>query len=351
MAPEAESAGTAISICHQDVTMKKLRWGVLSTAKIGQTKVIPAIQASTFNTVTAIASRNVEVASRAAANCGISKAYGSYEELLADPDIDVIYNPLPNHLHVPWSIKALRAGKHVLCEKPLGLNTADAEKLVAEAALHPHLLTMEAFMYRFHPQWKKAIELVRENAIGPLRSIHSQFSYNNREIDNIRNSADMGGGALMDIGCYCISLSRWLFNQEPQQVIGQVAPFENYEVDCLVSGIMQFPAGLATFTAATKIEGSQFVEACGELGKIRIPLPFSPEANSPTHITLTKDHESCDIPIEPSDHYREMADAVALAILDKAPAPTPLSDAINNMRIIDAIFESVRRQQWQNVSS
>lgn len=329
--------------------MKKLRWGVLSTAKIGRTKVIPAINTSHLGEVTAIASRQPGAAQEAARELGIGKAYGSYEELLADPDIDVIYNPLPNHLHVPWSILALQAGKHVLCEKPLGMNTADVESLVAETAKYPHLKVMEAFMYRFHPQWQKAIELVRSGVIGPVRSVHSQFCYNNREADNIRNRLDMGGGALMDIGCYCISLSRLLFDAEPQRVIGQISQFREYEVDCLVSGLLDFPEGQATFSAATKVEGTQFVEACGEKGKIRIPVPFSPEADTATHITLTHDYQSQDIAIEPADHYRNMADALANAIIHDTPVPTPLQDAINNMRVIDALFTSVREQCWQNL--
>lgn len=327
--------------------MKKLRWGVLSTAKIGRTKVIPAIQTSAFGTVTAIASRSQESADKAARELGIEKAYASYEALLADPDIDAIYNPLPNHLHVPWSIKALRAGKHVLCEKPVGLNTDDAKRLLDEAEDHPHLVAMEAFMYRFHPQWRKALELVQQGVIGKVKSVHSQFSYNNHEPDNIRNKIDMGGGALMDIGCYCISLSRWLFGEEPEKVLAHITPFEDYEVDCLISGLLQFPAGTATFTAATKIEGSQFVEAVGERGKIRIPVPFSPEADTATHIILTRDHLSEEIAIPPADHYREMADALASAVFANQPAPTPLTDAMQNMRIIDALFESARSQQWQ----
>lgn len=325
----------------------KIRWGILSTAKIGRTKLIPAMQSSAHNEVVAICSRDQQSARAAADELGIARAYGSYEELLADPDIDAIYNPLPNHLHVDWSIKALQAGKHVLCEKPLGLNTADTQRLLDAAAAHPHLKIMEAFMYRFHPRWKMAKALIDSGRIGKLLTLHSHFSYNNRETQNIRNHVSMGGGALMDIGCYSISLSRWLFNAEPTQVIGQITPYEDYEVDCLISGILQFEQGSATFTAATKIEAQQYMEASGENGSILLPVPFNPISDSATEIHIKHDGELEIITVEPSDHYREMVDAFARSIIDQQPVPTPLSDAINNMRVIDAVFASAAKGQWQ----
>lgn len=326
--------------------MQTLRWGVLSTANIGRTKVIPAIQTSAHGRVVAICSRNHASARAAADELGIERAYASYEELLADPNIDAIYNPLPNHLHVPWTIKALEAGKHVLCEKPLGLNTADVAHLIDIAAQYPHLKVMEAFMYRFHPQWQRAYQLVTNGSIGQLRTIHSHFSYNNRDLENIRNNADMGGGALMDIGCYSISLSRYLFQSEPLRVLGQITPYPGYEVDCLVSGIMEFADGNATFTASTKIEGQQYVEASGEAGSLFIPVPFSPVADTETSLRIKRNHESELLTIESSDHYRDMADAFALSILENKPVPTPLEDALANMKVIDAIFSSANKQCW-----
>lgn len=320
--------------------MKKIRWGILSTAKIGRTKVIPALQSSAHNHVLAICSRDTQSARNTANELGITRAYGSYDELLADPDIDAIYNPLPNHLHVDWSIKALQAGKHILCEKPLGLNADDAQRLLDAAKAHPQLIAMEAFMYRFHPRWQATKALIDSGRIGKLLTLHSHFSYNNREPQNIRNSADMGGGALMDIGCYCISLSRWLFNAEPTQVISQITPYENYEVDCVVSGILQFAQGSATFTASTKIEPHQYVEAYGEKGSILLPLPFNPMSDAETEIHLKHNGDSDIITIAASDHYRDMVDAFALSVIHQKPAPTPLTDAINNMRVIDAVFAS-----------
>ncbi len=324
----------------------KIRWGVLSTAKIGRTKVIPALQSSTHNEVVAICSRDQQSARKAADELGIARAYGSYEALLADPEIDAIYNPLPNHMHVDWSIKALQAGKHILCEKPLGLNADDAQRLLDAANAHPHLKAMEAFMYRFHPRWKIAKDLVDSGRIGKLLSLHSHFSYNNREPQNIRNNVEMGGGALMDIGCYCISLSRWLFNADPSQVVGHITPYEDYTVDCLVSGVLEFDVGSATFTASTKIEPQQYMEAYGENGSILLPVPFNPTTEGPTEIHIRTNGERETIVIDPSDHYREMADAFALSILNQQPVPTPLSDAINNMRVIDSVFVSAAEGRW-----
>lgn len=326
--------------------MRKIRWGVLSTAKIGRTKVIPALQTSAHNEVVAICSRDAQSARAVADELGIERAYGSYNELLADPEIDAIYNPLPNHLHVEWSIKALEAGKHVLCEKPIGLSTEDAQRLLAASQAHPELKVMEAFMYRFHPQWQKTKALIDAGNIGQLRTIHSHFAYNNRDQDNIRNKIDMGGGALMDIGCYSISLSRWLFNAEPLQVMGHITPYDDSEVDCLTSGIMEFDFGTATFTASTKIEWQQYMKASGDKGSIYIPLPFSPDGDSATEIHVRHDQQSETVALAPSNQYREMGDAFALSILNNQPVPTPLEDAIANMRVIDAIFESAAEGHW-----
>ena len=330
--------------------MQKLRWGVLSTAKIGREKVIPALQASQHNTVVAICSRDVQNARATADALGIAQAYGSYEDMLADPQIDAIYNPLPNHLHVDWSIKALQAGRHVLCEKPLGLNTADAQRLVDAARAHPHLKVMEAFMYRFHPQWQLAKKLVDEGAIGKLYAVHSHFSYNNREPDNIRNKAEWGGGALLDIGCYSVSLSRWLFNEEPNNVLGQITPMPGEEVDCLTSGIMEFPAGTASFTAATKIEAQQYAEAFGDQGSLYIERPFYNDSGLPVQkIRITRNRVVEEIEVPDNNHYGAMGDALALSVFNNTPVPTPLEDALANMRCIDAIFQSAAERRWVRV--
>src|SRR6266487_3953559 len=212
----------ATSHWRRDEMPNKVRWGVLSTADFGLRKSIPAMQKGEWSEVIAIASRDKSKAEAAAKTLGIPKAYGSYEELLADPEIDAIYNPLPNHLHVPWSIKALQAGKHVLCEKPIALTSAEGQTLIDVARQYPHLKVMEAFMYRFHPQWQRARQLVLEGDIGELRTIQSFFSYYLDDPNNIRNRDDVGGGGMLDIGCYTVSLARFIFGAEPNHVFGTV---------------------------------------------------------------------------------------------------------------------------------
>jgi predicted dehydrogenase len=232
---------------------RKIRWGVLGVAKIATEKVIPAMQKCQDAEVAAIASRTLEKAQAAARRLGLGKVYGSYEELLADPDIDAIYNPLPNHLHVPWSIKALEAGKHVLCEKPIGLSAADGQTLVEAGRRHPRLKLMEAFMYRHHPQWITARRLVAEGRIGPLCTVQTLFSYFNDNPRDVRNQAAIGGGGLLDIGCYAVSLSRFLFDREPQRVLGIVEFDPQFGTDRLASGMLDFGSGTGTFTCGTPI--------------------------------------------------------------------------------------------------
>ncbi len=330
--------------------MKKIRWGILSTAKIAREHVMPAIVTSHFGELTAVASRNLESAQALALRCNIPTAHGSYEALLADPNIDAIYNPLPNHLHVPWSLKALAAGKHVLVEKPIGLNVADLTPLLDCVAEHPSLKVMEAFMYRFHPQWVKIHDLCNNDSIGQIRSIQSTFNYNNRDLDNIRNDTSMGGGALMDIGCYNISLSRYLFNAEPKRVMAQMRKIPGYEVDCITSAMLEFSEGTSVFTCSTKTEPAQWAQAQGESGSIRIHTPFNPIKDKATELTLTQDGTSQCIPIAPADHYQIMVDAFAQAILNDTPVPTPLTDALANMKIIDALVESAKTNQWIEIN-
>ena len=326
--------------------MKKIRWGIISTANIGVAKVIPAIQKSKHNQVVAIASRDISSAKAAAEKLSIEKAYGSYEALLADPEIDAIYNPLPNHLHIPYSMAVVEAGKHLLCEKPLGLDAKDILPLLTLAEKNPQIKIMEAFMYRFHPQWQKTKEWVDTDVIGKLRSIQTHFYYNNRDMDNIRNRAEWGGGALLDIGCYPISVARYLYAREPQRVFAQIVPWTGYEVDCLLTGIMDFTDAIASFTVATKIENGQMVLVSGEKGSIQINWPFNPEPADAQTVLLRRDKKLELVELNPADQYSEMADAFALSILNNTRVPTPLTDALANMRVIDAMFESAKKQEW-----
>jgi predicted dehydrogenase len=268
---------------------------------------------------------------------------------LQKPNIDAIYNPLPNHLHVPWSIKAIQAGKHVLCEKPLGLNAPDVQTLLDISQQHPHIKVMEAFMYRFHPQWQTALQWVQQGEIGQIKHIHSHFAYNNHDANNIRHQADMGGGALMDIGCYCISLARFLLNQEPQRVLGQITAYPHYTVDCIVLGIMEFANASASFTASTKTEAEQYVQIHGEKGSITIPVPFNPVGDTTTQIVLSSNGEKRELVQAASNHYRNMCDAFAQSIQQNTQVPTQLSDAFANMKIIDAIFASAKQKQWVDI--
>jgi predicted dehydrogenase len=326
--------------------MTKVRWGVLSTANIGVTKVLPAMQRGTLCEVTAIASRELAKAQATAKQLGIPKAYGSYEELLADPKIDAIYNPLPNHLHVPWSIKAIEAGKHVLCEKPIALTTAEAQRLADTARQHPQLKVMEAFMYRHHPQWQRARQIVSAGGIGALRTIQSMFSYYNDDPGNIRNQADIGGGGLMDIGCYNISISRFIFDAEPQRVCGIVEYDPQLKTDRLASGMLDFGRGTATFTCSTQLAPYQRVNIFGDSGRIEIEIPFNAPPDRPCKIWHQHAGGTEEIVFDVCDQYTLQGDALARAILDDTPVPTPIEDAVANMAVIEALVRSSNNGTW-----
>lgn len=326
--------------------MSKLRWGVLSTSKFAQTKIIPAVTHCQHAEFTAIASRNLESAKDAATKHGIAKAYGSYEELLSDPELDAIYNPMPNHLHVEWSIKALEAGKHVLCEKPIGLSSAEGQRLLDAAKQHPKLKVMEAFMYRLHPQWQRAKQLVDEGRIGSLRTIQSFFSYFNADANNIRNKADIGGGGMMDIGCYNVSLSRFIFGAEPKRVLGIVERDLQFQTDRIASGILDFGTGTATFTCSTQLSSYQRVNIFGTEGRVEIEIPFNAPPDKPCRIWLQQGSEIEEITFDTCDQYTIQFDLFSLAVLNDTAVPTSLDDAVANMKVIEAVFESSKKQGW-----
>ena len=326
--------------------MSKVRWGVLSTSKFALTKVIPAMLQSGLLEVNAIASREQARAYEVASRFGIPKAYGSYEELLADPEITIVYNPMPNHMHVPWSIKALEAGKHVLCEKPIALSAAEAEALLDASRRHPGLKVMEAFMYRFHPQWKRAKAIVDEGGIGALRTIQSFFSYFNNDPGNVRNQAEIGGGGLMDIGCYNISLSRYIYGEEPRRGIGIVEYDPQFQTDRIASGILDFGRGTATFTCSTQLTSYQRVNIFGTEGRIEIEIPFNAPPDKPTRLWHQRGDAIEEITFDICDQYTIEADDFTRAVIDDAPVPTPLEDAVANMRVIEALVESGRSGNW-----
>jgi predicted dehydrogenase len=329
--------------------MKKVSWGILSTAKIGREKVIPAMQASSWCEIMAIASRDAALGAATAKKLNIPIVYGSYEEMLNDPGIQAVYIPLPNHLHVPWAIEALQAGKHVLCEKPIGLSSAQAAQLLQVAQQKPQLKIMEAFMYRFHPQWVETKKLVQEGRIGTLKTIHSFFSYYNVDPNNIRNQKDIGGGGMMDIGCYCVSLARFLFNEEPVRVLGRVDFDPVLRTDTVASGILDFTAGTATFTCSTQLMPYQRVNLLGTEGRIEIEIPFNAPPMATTRIWLHTKDATEEKTFDPVDQYTIQADLFSQAILNDTPVPTPLEDAVNNMKVIEAVFESAKDECWKKV--
>lgn len=326
--------------------MKKVRWGVLGTANIATGKVLPAMQQGSYCEISAIASRTLEKAQADTTQLSIPKAYGSYEELLADPDIDAIYNPLPNHLHVPWSIKALQAGKHVLCEKPIALTAAEAQSLVDVAKQHPHLKVMEAFMYRFHPQWQRARQLVLEGKIGALRTIQSFFSYYLDDPNNVRNRADSGGGGMLDIGCYTISLARFIFGAEPRRVFGIIEYDPQFKIDRLASGILDFGLGTSTFTCGTQLSSYQRVNIFGTQGRVEIEIPFNAPPDRPCKIWYQHGDETEEILLDVCDQYTIQGDLFSQAVLNDTNVPTPIEDAVANMKVIEAVFRSAKSGTW-----
>ncbi|KAA9132757.1 Gfo/Idh/MocA family oxidoreductase [Marinihelvus fidelis] len=327
---------------------RKVRWGVLSTARIGIEKVIPALQASRYGDVRAIASRNPDSARAAASALGIATAHGSYEALLVDRDIDAIYIPLPNHMHVPWTVRAIEAGKHVLCEKPIALDANQARALVDATRSRPDLKVMEAFMYRFHPQWQAAKARVADGGLGELRAIQSWFSYFNDDPDNIRNHAAIGGGALMDIGCYNVSLSRFLFGAEPLRVMATMDRDPRFGVDRLTAGVLQFEAGTSAFTCSTQAAPYQRMLAVGTTGRLEIEIPFNAPPDRACTAWLHDGSGAETLTFDACDQYTLQGDAFARAVLDDTLAPTPLDDAVANMAVIDALVHSAESGRWES---
>lgn len=315
-----------------------LRWGILSTARIATQKVIPALQAGSRHQVTAIASRSADRAEAAARTLGIDRAHASYEALLADPEVDVVYNPLPNHLHVPWSVRALEAGKHVLCEKPLARSVAEARPLVEAAAQHPHLQVMEAFMYRFHPQWLLTQRWLDGGQIGTLRSVHVTFAYTNLDPANIRNRPDLGGGALLDIGCYAVSVARLAFGREPERVHACLDRDPTFGTDRLTSGLLDFGTGHATFTVSTQADRFQRAFFLGTRGAVEIEIPFNAPPDQPCRLRLTCDGHTEEMRTEPTDQYTAQADHLADAIEHGTPLAISLGDSLATLAVVEQLF-------------
>ncbi len=335
--------------------MKTVRWGVLGVSKFAMTKVIPAMKSCTNARITAIASRDAVKAREAAGKMGIETSYGSYEELLADPQIDVIYNPLPNHMHVPWSVKAANAGKHVLCEKPVSLNTAEVRELIAARDRHG-VQVAEAFMVRTHPQWIRVVELAKSGVIGELRAVQTAFGYFNRDGANIRNKRDLGGGALMDVGCYGVFISRWLFGGEPRRVIALADRDPDFGTDRLTSAILDFPGGQASFVCGTQQAPFQRVQIIGSKARIEIQVPFNaiPGERMKFWIDDGSDLRGASAKVqdvEACDQYAVQGDLFSAAVRGEGKVAVPLEDAFGNMAVIEALFASTGSSRWEAPTS
>lgn len=332
--------------------MKKVVWGVLSTAKIGRERVLPGMRKSALIELRAIASRDHALARQTADALGIPVTYGSYAELLADPEVEAVYNPLPNHLHVPLTLEAAAAGKHVLCEKPIAITAGEA-LLLRDAARKVHIA--EAFMVRFHPQWQRAQALVHEGRIGTLRAVQMFFGYHNTDPANVRNRADIGGGGLYDIGCYAVVAGRYFFRAEPVRAIALVDRDPGFRTDRLTSGLVDFGDGRRLdFTVSTQVAPHQRLQLCGNKGRIEIPIPVNAPQGAATRI-LVDDCSSLEgtgivtEAIAPSDQYQLQGEAFSRAVRGEAPLPYGVEDAIANMRVIDALFRSERSGRWEVV--
>lgn len=335
--------------------MKKIGWGILGVAGIAVRRVIPGMRQCEFAEVAAIASRDLAKAQEAAKNLGIGRAYGSYEQLLADPEIDVIYNPLPNHLHVPWTIKAAEAGKHVLCEKPLAMNAAEAQQLIAVRD-RTGVKIGEAFMVATTPQWVRLREIVQSGEIGELRAVSGLFSYTNIDPANIRNVPKFGGGGIMDIGCYPIFTSRFVSGEEPRRVAAMIERDPQMGTDRLASAILDYPFGQAVFICSTQISPHQFMKFVGTKGRVELEIPFNTLNDRTMRIIVDDGRDLIGggrrvEELGPFDQYAVQGDAFSRAVLGQGEVPVPLETAIGNMRVIDAVFEAAQSGQWVAVAS
>jgi predicted dehydrogenase len=332
-----------------------VRWGILGAANIAIKKIVPSMRGSSLSRVVAIGSRSLTKAREAAAQLDIPRAYGSYEELIADPDVEAIYIPLPNHLHVPWSIRAAEAGKHVLCEKPIALSAAEARMLLAARDAHGVQIA-EAFMVRTHPQWEEVERLIAYDRIGPLRLITGHFSYYRREPSDIRSHTAWGGGALMDIGCYPIFIARWMFGAEPIDVAAMLDRDPELGIDRLTAGMLRFPNGQAVFTCGGQLVPYQRVHLYGERGRIEVEIPFNAPPDAPCRIFVDdgsilggRSATVIDLPV--ADQYRLQSERFAAAVRGTGSVPVSVETAVGNMTVIDALFRAAESRRWEPVGT
>lgn len=335
--------------------MQKVKWGVLGVARIATVKVIPAMQRGGLCEIAAIASRHLARAEDAARKLGIAKAYGSYDELLADPAIEAVYIPLPNHLHVPLSIRAAEAGKHILCEKPIAMSASEARELLAVRS-RTGVLVGEAFMVQVHPQWQRTVELIRAGRIGKLLAARASYGYHNPSPENIRNILAYGGGGLMDIGCYPVKISRMVFGEEPRRVSATMVRDPQFGTDVLTSAVMEFPSGQSVFTCGTQEVPNQSMEFIGSKGRLWLDVPFNAIPNEISRLRIDDGSSLTGAGIvteelAPCDQYTLQGDAFSHAIREHGRPPVPLEDAIQNMAVIDALFLAAESGKWEKPES
>jgi predicted dehydrogenase len=332
------------------ITNEKINWGILGTATIALEKVIPALKQTMFSRVEAIASRNIQKSRKITKLFNIPLAYGSYEDLLSDQSITAVYIPLPNSLHVEWVIKSLQAGKHVLCEKPISHTLSDAEYLYKLSIEFPNLKLMEAFMYRFHPQWHQVHHWIQTEKIGDLEAIISHFSFFDDDPGSIVNKKDLGGGSLLDIGCYCISLSRYLFHSEPKSVFAHMEFDPRFNIERQTTAIMKFNSKyISRFTSATQQSEFQKVILLGSSGYIEMDTPFIVSAGLSSEVYIVNGKEINTVKFKPCNQYKEQFDSFSKSIINNEPVPLQLSESVANMRIIEALQKSAKTGNWVEI--
>ncbi len=329
--------------------MKELRWGVISVSTHYKLRVHEQVAGSETCKVIAIASRNKDKADAEAGRLGIPLSFGSYEALLASPDIDAVYLPLPNHLHAEWVRKAADAGKHVLCEKPFALNAAEAAAAIAYAKTKG-VNVMEAFMYKFHPQWTTAQRIIRSGELGKIVSVHAQFAFNNKDPKNIRNIPEAGGGALMDIGCYAASSARFLMGGEPRRALSRIERDPVFGTDILSSALLDFEGAHAAFSVSTQAFAAQHIDVLGTSGSMRVKLPFNMYGDVPAEVGVSTSIGSRVISCGPAEQYRLMFEAFSRSVAEGLPEPVPPGDAVANMKVLDALFLSEKTGTWAAIS-
>ncbi|MCE5249659.1 Gfo/Idh/MocA family oxidoreductase [bacterium] len=328
--------------------MKPVRWGIIGVGKHAVMRIILPMQKTEMVELYGIASRNPEKARQISGKFGIPRSFSSYEELLADKSIEAVFIPLPNHIHLEWIKKAADAGKHILCEKPLTLDAAEAQEAV-DYTRSRNVLLMEAFMYRFHPQWRRVRELIITGNIGTVRAVHTYFSYNNTDPRNIRNMLETGGGALYDIGCYAVSTARYVYGCEPERVLSLIARDTSFKTDVLTSGLMDFPEGHALFTVSTQAFPHQKVDIHGSGGRILVHIPFNTFDDVPAAVTVSTGVGVREVRFDPVDQYGLQFGEFSEAVRKGGPVPVPPEDAVNNCMVLDAFFRSEKSGTWETV--